>query len=234
MELPKRQETIVSRCTRRGDSGHRLNELQRQVRAAAISADPRDRDGPLTLLPRSLCASTGHYPHTRPREPAQHATARVPWSRDNFPGRTHGATQAVAVSCCPLPLQARPTFQLWILYPSLSPAWVSKRALISLCFNPLLSGWGTDALRWPTHRGGAKSKAEPQELCEQRREREISPSSLRSSGLSPHNQLDVPASVEYLNRQRITPKLRWWALGATVDLGFAVSASDVFLVLCLS
>ena len=35
-------------------------------------------------------------------------------------------------------------------------------------------------------------KAEPQELCEQRREREISPSSLRSSGLNLHNQLDVP------------------------------------------
>ena len=43
-----------------------------------------------------------------------------------------------------------------------------------------------------TQRRGAKSKAEPQELCEQRREREISPSSLRSSGLNLHNQLDVP------------------------------------------
>ena len=30
-------------------------------------------------------------------------------------------------------------------------------------------------------------------------------------------------SVEYLNRQRIIPKLRWWTLGATVDLGFAFS-----------
>ena len=65
---------------------------------------------------------------------------------------------------------------------------------------------GTDALRRPTRRGRAKSKAEPQEVCEQRREREISPSSLRSSGLNLHHQLDVPASVEYLNRQRIIPK----------------------------
>ena len=49
-----------------------------------------------------------------------------------------------------------------------------------------------DALRRPTHRGGAKSKSEPWELCEQRKEREISPSSPRSSGLNLHNQLDVP------------------------------------------
>ena len=44
--------------------------------------------------PRSLWASTGHYPHLPSREPVQSATARVPWSRDNFPGRTHGAPQA--------------------------------------------------------------------------------------------------------------------------------------------
>ena len=30
-----------------------------------------------------------------------------------------------------------------------------------------------------------------------------------------------PASVKYLNRQRMFPKLRQWTLGATVDLGFA-------------
>ena len=31
LELPKRQETIVSGCVRRRDSEHHLNELQRQV-----------------------------------------------------------------------------------------------------------------------------------------------------------------------------------------------------------
>ena len=31
LNLPKRQETIVSGCARRGDSEHRLNELQRRV-----------------------------------------------------------------------------------------------------------------------------------------------------------------------------------------------------------
>ena len=66
-----------------------------------------------------------------------------------------------------------------------------------------------------------QSKAEPQELCEQRREREISPSSLRSSRLNLHNQLDVPCICGVPERQGIIPKLRRWTLGATVDLGFA-------------
>ena len=42
LDLPKRQETIVLGCARGGDSEHCLNELQRQVRAAAISSDTRD------------------------------------------------------------------------------------------------------------------------------------------------------------------------------------------------
>ena len=50
----------------------------------------------------------------------------------------------------------------------------------------------TDARGQPTCRSRAKSKAEPQELCEQRKEREISPCSFRSCGLNPHNQLEVP------------------------------------------
>ena len=54
------------------------------------------------------------------------------------------------------------------------------------------SDFPKDALRWPTCIGRAKIKAEPQELCKQRREREISPSSLRSSRLNLHNQTDVP------------------------------------------
>ena len=48
---------------------------------------------------------------TLSQEPVQHATARVPWSRDNFPGRTHGAPQAVAMSRQPLLPQAHPAFQ---------------------------------------------------------------------------------------------------------------------------
>ena len=44
------------------------------------------------------------------------------------------------------------------------------------------------------------------------------------------------ASVEYLNRQWINPKLRQWTLGATVDLGFAVYdwlASDFYVYLSI-
>ena len=90
-------------------------------------------------------------------------------------------------------------------YPSLPAAWVSQSPQSSCSFNPILSEQRTDALRRLTRRGRSKSKAEPRELCEQGREGEISPSSLRSSGLNLHKQLDVPASVEYLNRQRIIP-----------------------------
>ena len=113
-----------------------------------------------------------------------------------------------ASGCCnvttPLTPQARPASSV----PLPPPAWVSQSPRSSGSFNPVLSGRGTDALRRPTRRGGSKSKAEPQELCEQRRERETSPSSLRSSGLKLHHQLDVPASVEYLNRPGIIPNSR--------------------------
>ena len=72
---------FVSWCERRGDSQHRLKELQRQARAAAIGVNPRDGHETLRLLllpPRSLCASTGHYPHLPSLEPVQPITARVP------------------------------------------------------------------------------------------------------------------------------------------------------------
>ena len=113
LELLKSQETIVSGCARRGDSEHRLNELQRWTWAMAISADTTDAHEMLRLLlqpPTILCASTGHYPHLPSQKPVQPTTARVPLSRDNFPRRTHGAPQAGATSCQPLPPQAWPTF----------------------------------------------------------------------------------------------------------------------------
>ena len=75
----------------------------------------------------------------------------------------------------------------------------------SCSFNPVLFEQRTDALRQPTRRGRSKSKAEPRELCKQRREREISPSSIRSRGLNLHNQLDVTASVEYLIDNKSSP-----------------------------
>ena len=105
-----------------------------------------------------------------------------------FPGRTQSVPQVLqchaGLCCCRLSPHSVP------IPPP--PAWVSQSPLISCYFNPVLSEQRTDALRPPTRRGRAKSKAEPQELCKQRREREISPSSLRRSGLNLHNQLDVP------------------------------------------
>ena len=88
------EERDLRFCTRRGDSfpissqkaEHCLHELQRWAQATAISSDPRDGHEMLRLLllpPRSLCASTGHYPHLPSWEPVQPATARVPWSREN-------------------------------------------------------------------------------------------------------------------------------------------------------
>ena len=79
-------------------------------------------------------------------------------------------------------------------YPSLPQASVSQSPRIRASFNPVLSERRTHALRRPTCRGRAKSKAEPRELCDQSRERETSPSSLRSSELNLHNQRDVPCT----------------------------------------
>ena len=81
LELPKRQETIVLGCVRRGDSEHCLNELQRWVRTVANSTDTRDGHETLRLLlqpPRSLCTSTGHYPQLPSRKTGKPTTARVP------------------------------------------------------------------------------------------------------------------------------------------------------------
>ena len=86
LDMPKKQETIVLGCVRRGDSENCLNKLQRWVGAMATSADTRDRHERLRLLlqpPRSLCTSTGHYPHLHFREPVQ---PPLPGSRD--PGTT--------------------------------------------------------------------------------------------------------------------------------------------------
>ena len=143
---------------------------------------------PTLLLqpPRSLCASTGHYPHLPSWEPVNPTTARIPSSRTTSLENTWHAA-----GCCNVTLASAPAGSPHIPYPSLPSASVSQRPLISHSFDPLLSGRRTDARGQPTWKGRAKSKGECQELCEQRKEREISPCSLRSSGLNLHNQLDV-------------------------------------------
>ena len=118
--------------------------------------------------------------------------------------------------------------------PSLSEPEPPKQPL----FNPVLSGWGTDALRWPTCRGRTKSKAEPQELCEQTREREISPSCLKSSRLNLHNQLDVPCIYGMPKQTTNHPKMEAVDFGSNCRLRvcfyhlicfwFYISLSSVF------
>ena len=93
VDLPKRQETIVSGCVMRGDScskcpqkaEHRLSKLQRRAQSAAVSSDPRDGHEILTLPtlpPRILCASAGHYPYP----PGNLCSTPLPGPRD--PGTT--------------------------------------------------------------------------------------------------------------------------------------------------
>ena len=105
---------------------------------------------------------------------------------------------------------------------------MSHSPLIRCYFNPVLSEQGTDALRRPRCRGGAKSKAEPQELCKQRREREISPNSLRSSRLNLHNQLDVPCICGISEEITNHTKLWQWTLEAMMYIFFSL-----FLFCCL-
>ena len=171
--------------------------------SAVIRADPRDRHETLRLLlppPRSLCAAQVTI-HTAP--PRSLCSPPLPGSRDQWttsPGERTVLLRLLQnhAGLCRCRLAPH-------LYHSLPPAWVSQSPQSSCSFNPILCEWRTDALRRPTRRGGSKSKAETRELFEQRREREISPSSLRSSRLKLYKQLDVPASVEYLNRQQIMP-----------------------------
>ena len=111
-----------------------------------------------------------------------------PWITGQLPRENTRLTSG----CCNIMLASASAGLPHIPYTSLPPAWVSQSPRISCSFNHLLSGRGTDTLSRTTRRGRAKSKAEPQELCKQRREREISPNSLRNSRLNLHNQLDVP------------------------------------------
>ena len=91
-----------------------------------------------------------------------------------------------------------------------------------------------DDLRQPTCRGGAKCKAEPQELCEQRREKEISPSSLRSSGLNLHNQLDVHCISGIPEQAMNHLKIEAVDFGSNCRLGVSFLHLICFWFLCLS
>ena len=60
-----------------------------------------------------------------------------------------------ASSFCNVTLASATAGSPHIPYPSLwPPPTVSQSPLISCKFNPVLSGWGTDTLRWPMQRRG--------------------------------------------------------------------------------
>ena len=140
-----------------------------------------------------------------------------------------------ASGCCNVMLGSAATGSLYILYPSLPQAWGSQSPLISCSFNPILYERRTDTLRRPTRRGGAKSKAEHQELCEERREREISPSSLRSSGLNLHNQLDIPCISGIPEKTTNHPKIMAVDFGSNCRLGIGFLQLICFwFYVCLS
>ena len=112
------------------------------------------------------------------------------------------------------------TSQLWLPYPSLSLAWVSKWALISCRFHPSLAGAGNRCLRAAhMQRQGPNQSWTPGAVWPKKRKGKFSmqPQEQRIKPL-PAVSLVSPASVEYLNRQ-VFPQLRLWTLGATVDFG---------------
>ena len=76
-----------------------------------------------------------------------------------------------------------------------------------------------------------QSKAETQELCEQRREREISPCSLRSSGLNLHNQLDVSCICGISEQTTNHAKIEVVNFGSNCRLGVCYLSLTSFLFL---
>ena len=180
-------------CSQTAD--HHLCELQRWTQAATVISEPRGGWWLPPLQPTVLCASAGHCTHLPGslRSPPLLSVPRsgeIPQKNAQCPSDCSNFLPASAATGTP------PTSQLWLPYPSLSPAWVSKWDLISHCFHSLLPGLETDGWGWPTGRSRAKTKAELQEQCNQRRWREVSPCSHRSSGLNPCNRLGKPCTCE--------------------------------------
>ena len=85
-----------------------------------------------------------------------------PLTVSHDPGKTSPGEHRACPGCCNVtPLVCAAAGLPRILYPSLPPAWVSQSPLISCSFNPVLSGWGTDALR-DLHKGaGPNPKLNP-------------------------------------------------------------------------
>ena len=79
-----------------------------------------------------------------------------------------------------------------------------------------------------------QTKAEPQVLWEQRREREISRCSLRSSGLNAHNQLDETRICGIPEWTTNVPKIEAMGFGSNCRLGVCFLHLICFWFLCSS
>ena len=148
--------------------------------AAAVTKNPVCKHGSLSTPPLLEACAACHCqcPVIQGQLPQENIECASGCCNNMPASAAYGSPRIPIINTIPLPP------------PRLSEPELPKGA--SRSFNRLLSGQRTHALRRPTCRGRAKSKTEPQELCEQRRERKISPCSLRNSGLNLNNQLDVP------------------------------------------
>ena len=162
---------VLKRGVRRADPGRgTLLAAQRQTEGTGVRAL-----WPGMLLEEAWSAlETGHHcwvagmrqghnsnlpPHWRPLPP---------WAQRGTTSRA-STSQSVASSCwslLPQALYARPscghiipTWPEWISAP------INLRAPVNSCFCPLSPGQRTDTWGWPTRRGRAQAKAEPQGLC---------------------------------------------------------------------
>ena len=99
---------------------------------------------------------------------------------------------------------------------------MSKSPLISCCFNSVLSGWEQKPESNLHAEVRPKPKLNPRSCGNKEEEGKFLREAAAAADLIPTVSLTYPASVDYLNRQRINAKLRWWNLEATVDLGFVV------------
>ena len=132
------ETTQVPRLTPHG----RQRQAWNAEATAAVTKKPVCKHRSLSTLPLLGACAARH--------------CQDPVIQGQLPQRTHGAPQAVATSCWPLSLQACPAS-----VPLPPQAWMSQSPLSSCYFNPILSGRGTDALRWPTRRGRANPKLNP-------------------------------------------------------------------------
>ena len=93
---------------------------------------------------------------------------------------------------------------------------MNNKALISCCFNPLLSG--QDSLHTEA---GPKPKLNPRSNVNKEEKGKFLHAASGAADYIPTINLINAASEEYLNGKRMYPKLRQWTLRATVDLVFA-------------